>query len=200
MRAAVVLAGGRARRLGGVDKAMVEIDGTTMLDRVLAAAAPNCDQLVVVGPPRTTAVTSVRFTIEDSPGGGPVPAVAAGLAEVADPEAVVVVAVDLPLLVASDVATLFAGLDDPGVDAVAALDHRGRPNPLLAAYRANVLLAALDGLGPDMPAARLLPEATAAVDLGLAGTLNVNEPGDVERAAHALSEQVSRGRRTPRRT
>jgi hypothetical protein len=46
----------------------------------------------------------------------------------------------------------------------------------------------------------MLPEATAVVDLGLAGTLNVNEPADVERAERALSEQVLRGRRTPRRT
>jgi molybdopterin-guanine dinucleotide biosynthesis protein A len=200
MRAAVVLAGGRARRLGGVDKAMVEIAGTTMLERVLAAAAPNCDELVVVGPSRHTAVAGVRFTIEPSPGGGPVPAVAAGLAEVPDADAAVVLAVDLPLLDASDVAALFAGLDDRGVDVVAALDHRGRPNPLLAAYRADVLRSTLDGLGAGVAASRMFSEATAVVDLGLAGTLNVNEPADVERAERALSEQVLRGRRTPRRT
>jgi molybdopterin-guanine dinucleotide biosynthesis protein A len=200
MRAAVVLAGGRARRLGGVDKALIDIGGTTMLDRVLAAAASNSDALVVVGPSRNTAVAGVRFTIEPSPGGGPVPAVAAGLAEVPDADAAVVLAVDLPLLDASDVAALFAGLDDRGVDVVAALDHRGRPNPLLAAYRADVLRSTLDGIGAGVAAARMLPDATAVVDLGLAGTLNVNEPADVECAERALSEQVLRGRRTPRRT
>jgi molybdopterin-guanine dinucleotide biosynthesis protein A len=196
MRAAVVLAGGRARRLGGVDKALVDVGGTTMLDRVLAAAAPNCEELVVVGPPRTTAVAGVRFTIESSPGGGPVPAVAAGLDEAPVADVVVVLAVDLPLLTSRDVATLCAGLDAGDTDAVAALDHRGRPTPLLAASRAEVLRAAVDNLGSGDPAARLLPAATAVVDLGLGGTLNVNEPADVERAERAADERKLRDRPT----
>ena len=79
-------------------------------------------------------------------------------------------------------ATLLAGLDDGTVDAVAAADHRGRPNPLLAAYRAEALRSTLEGLGADDPATRLLPAAAAVVDLGVAGTLNVNRPDDLERA------------------
>src|SRR5205823_2581068 len=98
MRAALVLAGGQARRLGGIDKALIEIRGVRMLDRGLGAAAPHCDGLVVVGPPRETTVPEVRFTIEAAPGGGPVPAVAAGLDRVKQAEEVAVLAVDLPLL------------------------------------------------------------------------------------------------------
>lgn len=185
MRAAIVVAGGQARRLGGVDKAMLEIDGVTMLDRVLAAAAPHCDRLVVVGPPRHTQLTDVRFTLEAQPGGGPVPAVAAGLAAVPEADAVVVLAVDLPLLEPHHIATLFVGLD--GAVAVAAADHRGQPNPLLAAYRADSLREMTSTLGPGVPAARLLPPATTAVvDLGEPGTLNVNRPEELERARHLL--------------
>ena len=186
MRAALVLAGGRARRLGGVDKALLEIRGVTMLDRVLGAAAPNCDQLVVVGPPRETTVAGVRFTIEPAPGGGPVPAVAAGLERVAEAEEVAVLAVDLPLLRDEHVRTLFVGLEDEGVAAVAAADHWGRANPLLAAYRADALRAALDGAGPGDAAAGMLPLATVIVNLGEAGTLNVNQPDDLERARRLL--------------
>ena len=182
MRAALVLAGGRARRLGGIDKALIEIRGVTMLDRVLGAAAPHCDQLVVVGPVRETTVPGVRFTIEPDPGGGPVPAVAAGLDRVSGAEQVVVLAVDLPLLGDEHVRTLFVGLEDEGVVAVAAADQRGRANPLLAAYRADALRVALDGAGPGEPAARMLPLATVVLNLGEAGTLNVNEPSDLERA------------------
>ena len=182
MRAALVLAGGRARRLGGIDKALIEIRGVTMLDRVLGAAAPHCDQLVVVGPVRETTVSGVRFTIEPDPGGGPVPAVAAGLDRVSGAEQVVVLAVDLPLLGDEHVRTLFVGLEDEGVVAVAAADQRGRANPLLAAYRADALRVALDGAGPGEPAARMLPLATVVLNLGEAGTLNVNEASDLERA------------------
>src|SRR5439155_205009 len=83
----------------------------------------HTDELVVVGPLRTTAVAGVCFTIEASPGGGPVPAVAAGLAEVPDADVAVVLAVDLPLLSPEDVATLLPGLDDETVDAGAAADQ-----------------------------------------------------------------------------
>jgi molybdopterin-guanine dinucleotide biosynthesis protein A len=189
-----VLAGGQARRMGGLDKAAIVVGGVAMLDRVLAAAAPNCDELVIVGPARPTAVEDVRFTRESEPGGGPVPAVAAGLAELPGADVVVVLAVDMPLLEPAYVASLLAGLEE--ADAVAATDHRRQPNPLLAAYRADVLRATLAGLGPGMAAARLLPEATAVVDLGEAGTLNVNEPADVERAERVLHEQILRARAT----
>ncbi len=46
---AVVLAGGRATRLGGVNKARLEIGGVPLLDRVIAALQPLADQIVVVG-------------------------------------------------------------------------------------------------------------------------------------------------------
>jgi molybdenum cofactor guanylyltransferase len=48
--AGIVLAGGAGRRMGGLDKALVRVGGVALLDRVLAAARPVCDRLVVVGP------------------------------------------------------------------------------------------------------------------------------------------------------
>jgi molybdopterin-guanine dinucleotide biosynthesis protein A len=189
MRTALVLAGGEGRRLGGVDKAMVDVAGSTMLDRVLAAAAPNCDDLVVVGPVRATELDGVRFTIEDERGGGPVPAVAAGLASASDADVVLVLAVDLPLLSASDVAGLVDPLDADDVDAVAALDHRGLPNPLLAAYRAADLRLTVDGLGAGAAASQLLPARTITVDLG-PKAFNVNAPGDLEQARRLLQRET----------
>ena len=184
MRAAIVLAGGEGRRLGGVDKALLDVGGETMLDRVLGATAPNCDVLVVVGRERPTEHVGVRFTLEDLPGGGPVPAVAAGLAVIGDSDSVVVLAVDLPLLEPAHVARLLAGLES--ADAVAAADHRGQPNPLLAAYRTGALRATAGGLGPGTPAARMLPATTTVIGLGEAGTLNVNRPEELERARRLL--------------
>ena len=75
--AAVVLAGGRGSRLGGVDKGGVEVDGVPLLERVLAAVAPDAPG-VVVGPGRPTS-RPVAFTREDPPLGGPVAGLYAGL-------------------------------------------------------------------------------------------------------------------------
>jgi molybdopterin-guanine dinucleotide biosynthesis protein A len=180
--------------MGGVDKALLEVAGATMLDRVLACVLPHCEEIVVVGPPRATAASGVRFTTEMPRGGGPVPAVAAGLAFVPGAGIVVVLAVDLPLLTPAETGELLTVLADPAVEAVAALDHRGLPNPLLAAYRAGSLRAVVRGLGPGTAASALLPPATATVDLGPAGVLNVNGPADIERAEQALTDRELRDR------
>ncbi len=182
--AGVVLAGGAGRRMGGVDKAALLVGGVTMLDRVLGAARPVCDRLVVVGPVRPTVVAGVEFVSEAEPGGGPVPAVMAGLAAAPECDVALVLAVDLPLLTTDHLRLLLVALN---ADAVAAADVGG-PNPLLAAYRTSELLsrAGALGLGPGSSAHRLLPPATPTINVGLA-TLNVNRPDDLSAADAATS-------------
>ncbi|MEH0821255.1 MULTISPECIES: molybdenum cofactor guanylyltransferase [unclassified Micromonospora] len=125
--AAILLAGGAARRMGGVDKPARAVGGRPMLHRVLDAVA-DADQRIVVGSsgalPR-----GVRTAQEDPPGAGPVAATAAGLAWL-DPgtTTVAVLAADLPLLTTAAVAELRRALaarhsrDDPppALDAAAA--------------------------------------------------------------------------------
>ena len=187
---AVVLAGGAGRRMDGADKAALELDGASFLDRVLRAAAGVAGRLVVVGPPRPVALErAVIFVQEAEPGGGPVPAVAAALEATGGAGVVLVLAVDLPLLASTDLGRLLSALQsDPPVETAAAADHRGRPNPLLAAYRVDALrdaVARMPGSGRGEAAARLLPERVATVELGPAATLNVNTPDDLERARAA---------------
>ena len=181
----VVLAGGASRRMGGIDKAALHVAGVPMLDRVLGAARPVCDRLVVVGPTRPTGVDGVTFVQEAEPGGGPVPAVKAGVAASPGCDIVLVLATDLPLLSPDHLRRLLAVLDDPAVDAAAAAGAKG-PNPLLAAYRLPGLVARAAGLGPGTPAVRLLPPAAVPIDLGPA-TFNVNRPEDLATAEVAVA-------------
>jgi MobA-like NTP transferase protein len=112
---AVILAGGRASRLGGADKPGLVIGSMTMAAAVTSAvAAAGARKVVLVGPPRPelselTATLPGRLTVtrENPPGGGPVPALRAGLAEVTAPW-VAVLAADLPFLRAADVRELLA--------------------------------------------------------------------------------------------
>ena len=48
---AVVVAGGRATRMGGVDKPALVVHGRRMLDSALTAVSA-CRRVTVVGPPR----------------------------------------------------------------------------------------------------------------------------------------------------
>lgn len=149
---AVVLAGGGARRLGGVDKPALDVGGISLLDRVLAACR-GAASIAVVGPPRAVG-RPVVFTREEPPGGGPVPAVAAGM-EIGSSEVVAVFAADLPFLDAAAVELLRRALAaDPAADAVVFTDAHGKDQPLAALYRRPALARALAGL-PELSGARL---------------------------------------------
>jgi molybdopterin-guanine dinucleotide biosynthesis protein A len=154
---AIVLAGGTARRLGGVDKPALDVGGATLLDRVLAAAG-DAERLVVVGPQRPVA-RHVVWCREDPVGGGPVAAIAAGL-PLTSADVVLVLAADLPW-VGPAVPLL---LSSAGLGVALLVDPAGRVNHLAAAWRRDALVAALAALGnPDGAAARALVGAADSV-------------------------------------
>jgi molybdopterin-guanine dinucleotide biosynthesis protein A len=141
--AAVVLAGGAARRLGGVDKPLLTVEGTALLVRVLAAV-PDARPAVVVGPPMLRAVLpgDVSLTQEDPPGGGPVAAIRAGIDLV--PPAITTVAVlagDLPFVTAPVLFRLRKALGDS--DVALLTDSGGRQQYLLGVWRTHALRTAL---------------------------------------------------------
>jgi len=143
---AIVLAGGTARRLGGADKPMLEVDGVPMLVHVLDAVSAARSR-VVVGPRRPIA-RAVTWCRETPPGGGPVAALAAAL-PLTSAAIVVVLAADLPGIAAA-IAPLHAALTSstsaaPSID-VAMLMRNGRPNHLAAAWTRDGLVTALGGV------------------------------------------------------
>ncbi|MFG2101422.1 molybdenum cofactor guanylyltransferase [Micromonospora echinaurantiaca] len=161
--AAVVLAGGAARRMGGVDKPARPVGGRPMRDRVLAAVA-DAHPRVLVGPAGPVP-EGVLVTREQPPGGGPVAATAAGLA-LLDPDTPVValLAGDLPLLTGEAIGHLLRHLDaeslpgDPAAgattgvppgtepDGACFVDADGRRQTLCGVWRVPPLRAAVDRL------------------------------------------------------
>ncbi|MEO3770784.1 NTP transferase domain-containing protein [Micromonospora sp. B9E7] len=145
--AAVVLAGGAARRMGGVDKPALPVGGLPMRDRVLAAVA-DATPRVLVGPVDGVP-QGVRAAREDPPGGGPVAAAAAGLA-LLDPDTTVValLAADLPLLTRAAIGKLLDHLTGggPQPDGACFVDRDGRRQSLCGVWRVAALRAGLDRL------------------------------------------------------
>ncbi|MET7864536.1 molybdenum cofactor guanylyltransferase [Micromonospora taraxaci] len=148
--AAVVLAGGAARRMGGVDKPALPVGGRPMRDRVLAAVA-DATPRVLVGP--VDAVPNgVRVAREDPPGGGPVAAAAAGLA-LLDPDTTLValLAADLPLLTRPAIGELLDQLTrvEPQPDGACFVDGDGRRQSLCGVWRVSALRAGLARLAAE---------------------------------------------------
>lgn len=147
---AVVLTGGTAARMDGADKAALEVDGATLLERALVATAA-ADRTVVVGAPVPTS-RPVLWAREDPPGGGPAAGLLAGLDALranrptdrpggTDGVAgglVVVLAVDMPRVSAATFDRLTAALDD-AADGALLVDADGRQQLLCAVHRTAAL-------------------------------------------------------------
>ncbi len=98
--AAVILAGGKGERLGGVNKALIEIGGRTLLDHALDLTA-TCDRRVLaVGPSNWDPARDVEC-VTDLPTdyAGPLAGVATAVAHLAasPPDALFILAVDTPM-------------------------------------------------------------------------------------------------------
>ena len=147
---AVVLAGGKAARLGGQAKPQLEVGGRTMLAAVLAAVS-DADRRVVVGP-RQPVPDDVVLVRERPPGGGPVAALRAGLAEVST-DVVALLAGDLPFLTGTLIADLRERLAGDGVLVV---DEGGRDQWLLGVWRTAALRGAVAGVSGPTSMRRVL--------------------------------------------
>lgn len=145
--AAIVLAGGAGRRLGGPGKPALSVGGVAMLTRVLSAVADAVPR-VVVGPATLTGLLpeGVRLTREKPPGTGPAAATAAGLRLVPDDaEQIALLAGDLPFLTARAVAALRHASST--LDGALFVDRAGRRQLLCGVWRAAALRANLAALG-----------------------------------------------------
>jgi molybdopterin-guanine dinucleotide biosynthesis protein A len=142
---AIVLAGGTGRRLGGVDKAALDVGGRSLLDRVLEALV-EAQRIGVVGPARDLP-PSVIMACERPPGGGPVAGLAAGLVLVEAP-LVAVLACDLPFVTVDTLRSLVDAVASGGdaADGAQLVDESGRRQPLAAVYRSDRLRATISSL------------------------------------------------------
>jgi molybdopterin-guanine dinucleotide biosynthesis protein A len=177
-----IVAGGRARRFGGIPKGLLRLSGRPVLEHLLALAPHFADTFLVAADAsayRSFGVRSVADVVPDrgAPGG-----VHAALAQARTPW-VLAVAADMPFITLEVVRRLLAEPRD-GVDAVA-FRVDGRLEPLLALYRATLAStwgAAL-ALNPSFPAlwqtvrARVLAqEALEEVNPGCRAVVSVNTP------------------------
>ncbi|RTL49647.1 MAG: molybdenum cofactor guanylyltransferase MobA [Bradyrhizobiaceae bacterium] len=112
----VLLAGGLARRIGGGDKPLREIGGRSILSRVIARMAPQCDGLVLNANGDPARFTPFGLPVAaDSIGGfaGPLAGILAGMDHVAarrpDAHWIMTVPADTPFLPRDLVARLDAG-------------------------------------------------------------------------------------------
>jgi molybdopterin-guanine dinucleotide biosynthesis protein A len=151
---AIILAGGRSTRLGGLPKSGLIYDGATLLEQSLLAAGA-ARRTVVVGPDPGDLPGGVLTCREEPPFAGPAAAIAAGLAALAADHAdrhaaaapfTLILACDMPrsagAVRALAEALAASATDTPerdGHDGVMAVSADGRKQPLAGFYGTAML-------------------------------------------------------------
>ncbi|MGW4636329.1 NTP transferase domain-containing protein [Nocardia sp. NPDC004415] len=187
---AIVLAGGRASRMGGVDKPAIVVGGRSMLAVALDAVG-KCGAVVVVGPQRPELASTIGQVREAPPGSGPVAAIASGLAALPREGApwVVVLAADMPFLTADTVDELLRHAAGSSADAVFAIDAAGRPQYLVGVWRRTALAAAVAALDSpvNQPMKAIVPTDPLLVELPDTGDCDTED--EVRRARARLAAE-----------
>ena len=185
-----ILAGGRGSRLGGVDKASLDVGGKPLLDHVLASVGPIAHaSLVVANDDRL--VGDARFTVlrDPEPHGGVLPALLTAL-DTAETTLLLLVACDMPFISPRIVQELVRRAADH--DAVIPFVD-GYDQPMLAVYRVrpcrDAIRAALArgqrrmiAFLSDVRTCRVSEAELRAHDPELRSFFNVNTPDDLEEA------------------
>lgn len=196
--AGVILAGGRARRMGGVDKALVELAGQRLIDHVLVRLGPQvaATAISVNDPTETWHAFGLPLLPDSFPERrGPLAGLLAGLdwAAAKGYDAIVTAAADTPFLPRDLVAGLLAARGAQGVAIAASPDPAGRlrPHPVFGLWpvtlREDLRFALLTGARRVGQWAQDHETGQACFDGAADPFFNINTPEDLRRAREIVA-------------
>jgi molybdopterin-guanine dinucleotide biosynthesis protein A len=183
---ALILAGGKATRFGGIAKHELIVEGQTIFDRQVSVLKQRVAEILVSSPRDMPGYKTVRDAVPDV---GPLAGIAAGLAACATPW-LLVVAGDMPHITAALIDRMIerahASVDPHAADSVDAVAIRanGLPEPLLAILHTRALPIVERRIARgDFKASRLLTDDAMRVDwlddVDPAALRNINSPEDL---------------------
>ncbi len=197
----VILAGGLARRLGNIDKALVKIDATTLLDRAITNLEKQCSQIIINAngnPDRfeSTNKPIVADTIEGH--AGPLAGVLAAMQWVQQNEPqtkwIATLPVDTPFAPDDFARKLLLETTKTNAD-MACTSSNGRHHPVVGLWPVDLA---------DQLKQAMMKEDMRKVDLWTARYkltivdfevgqydpfFNINRPADIEKAEQILKDQ-----------
>ncbi|MBA3453881.1 MAG: molybdenum cofactor guanylyltransferase [Deltaproteobacteria bacterium] len=183
---ALILAGGRATRLGGIDKSALLVDGLSIFDRQCNVLLPRVADIIVSA---QAAIPGHKTVADRIAGAGPLAGIAAGVAE-SRTVWLLVLAGDMPYISGALLDRLLAAATND-VDAVG-IRIGGMPEPLVCVLRTAAVRPHLDRrlAQKQLKASALLTDdglrvawieesELREIDPELRALFNVNEPDDL---------------------
>jgi molybdopterin-guanine dinucleotide biosynthesis protein A len=176
---ALILAGGKATRMGGVAKHELVVDGRTIFDRLTELLAPRVQEILVATAADIAGHRCVRDVLPDV---GPLAGIAAGLEASLTPW-LLVVAGDMPRLTGAVIDALLGAVND--LDDAIGVRIGGIPEPLVCVLHRRALPAVTRRLANRrFKVSGLLTEERLHVrwldlDAHSGAFMNVNQPEDL---------------------
>ncbi|NJO54647.1 MAG: molybdenum cofactor guanylyltransferase MobA [Bacteroidales bacterium] len=194
----LVIAGGRARRMGGGDKMLIRIGGATLVERATAALRPGCISLVINASGDLARLAALRLPVvaDGIPGfAGPLAGILAGLdwtiANAPGVDWLASVPTDCPFLPPDLVARLHAARAAADAD-IACASSGGRTHPVIGLWPLRLrealrhALAVEDERKVGRFAARYRTVSVEWPTVPIDPFFNVNTPEDVAEAERLL--------------
>jgi len=205
----VLLAGGRSSRMGGREKALLDIGGQPMLLHVLARLRPQVGRIVINanGDPARFSGHCLPVVPDSIEGyAGPLAGLHAGIewakAETPEAEFIASAPVDCPFLPLDLVARLKAALIAKGAPCAIAASN-GERHPVAGLWRVQLADALAESLKKNVRALHRFADSqdSAVADFGpvqigdaqIDPFFNVNAPADLERARGLFASESARG-------
>jgi molybdopterin-guanine dinucleotide biosynthesis protein A len=194
----VIQAGGRSTRMGGEPKALLELGGKRIVERVVDVLAAVLDELLVVtNTPERYEFLGLPMVPDRYPDGGALGGIFTGL-DAADGDAAFNVACDMPFLHPDVVRLVLARAGEadvviPRVDGqyetMHALYAKACLAPMQTRLRAGQLK--ITGFFPEVRVLDITADAVARHRPPQIAFMNVNTPDELARA-RALAEEIGR--------
>jgi molybdenum cofactor guanylyltransferase len=196
-RSLIVFSGGQATRLGGVNKALLEVGGRPIIERITdALGSLVSERLALVRERAEPLGYGLRMVTDPEPDAGVLRALGNGLAA-ASGEVCLVVACDMPFVSRSLFERALRHLADDAADVVIPRDSHGL-QPMHAVYRREPVLAAvrqaidrgeyrMNSYFHAVRVAQLEIDELRSLDPNLRAFTNVNTPEDLQLAQQTAS-------------
>lgn len=191
--AGVILAGGRARRMGGGDKPLLTLAGRPVLAHIVDALRPQVSALAInaAGNPARFAAWALPVIADPFPGEGPLSGILAALRWANAP--VLTAPGDTPFLPKDLAAALLSALTREDAE-VAIAARAGALHPVTAVWSPRVMealehLLAAPGERSVETFFRTRKGAVVSFDHGPDPFFNINTPGDLAAAETRLTSE-----------
>ena len=180
----LILAGGRSTRMGGVNKALLQLDGKTYIERVAEAQNGLTEHLLSVAPNSEMSLDGYRTVRDRYPDMGPIGGLYSALCET-NADALLVMPCDVPYI-KRDIADMLVDAFHEDDD-ILIIDNHGKLEPLIGIYSVRCIATMKRHIETGRLSMRSLGDDLRVRLLPLNNTFNVSELKNINQKEDILN-------------